>query len=494
MMNLSWQQRRYLVGKPSGFLETDRQAGVKRPVNERIKNYKEFESNLSVSELEAQASRCMDCGVPSCHAYGCGVKNRIPDWNDLIYKGHWKRALALLHSTNNFPEFTGRVCPATCEASCTLSINRRAVTIRQIEKQIAERGWEEDWIQPQPAETKTGKRVAIIGSGPAGLAAAQQLARKGHDVTVFEKDDRIGGMLRYGIPDYKIDRSILDRRLNQLKEEGVAFETQVKAGIDISGMYLSRSFDAVVICVGAQIPRNLVIPGRGLNGVHFAMPFLTQQNRRIAGDIIPENEVITTEGKNVIVIGGGDTGSDCIGTSIRQGAASVTHIYYQDVPPKERPPCNPWPEWPKTFKTSSSQEEGCERFWKYQTKEFIGNNGILTGLKVSELDWTKPLDGSRGTYTEIPDSEKIISADLVFISIGFQHCEHGPLLTDLKLELDKRGRIKVDENNMTCLPGIFAAGDAELGASLVVSAIFSGREAAAGVHQYLMSERKLNLK
>ncbi len=384
------------MGKPSGFLETDRQPGVKLPVDERIKNFKEFENNVSDSELETQASRCMDCGVPSCHSYGCGVKNRIPDWNDLIYKGHWKRALALLHSTNNFPEFTGRVCPATCEASCTLSINRRAVTIRQIEKQIAERGWKEGWIQPQPSEVKTGKRVAIIGSGPAGLAAAQQLARKGHDVTVFERDDRIGGMLRYGIPDYKIDRSVLDRRLNQLKEEGVSFETQVDAGIDISAMYLSRSFDAVVICVGAQVPRNLVIPGRGLNGVHFAMPFLTQQNKRNAGDIIPENEVITAEGKNVIVIGGGDTGSDCIGTSIRQGAASVTHIYYQDVPPKERPPCNPWPEWPKILTTSSSQEEGCERFWKYQTKEFIGENGNLTGLKVSELDWTKPADGSRG--------------------------------------------------------------------------------------------------
>ena len=371
------------MGKPSGFLEADRRAGVKLPVNERIKNFKEFESDLSLEELQVQASRCMDCGVPSCHAYGCPVKNRIPDWNDLIYKGHWKRALALLHSTNNFPEFTGRVCPAPCEASCTLSINGRAVTIKQIEKQIAERGWEEGWIQPQPTEVKTGKRVAIIGSGPAGLAAAQQVVRKGHDVTVFEKDDRIGGMLRYGIPDYKIDRSILDRRLNQLKEEGVAFETQVKVGIDISGMYLSRTFDAVVICVGAQIPRNLVIPGRGLNGVHFAMPFLIQQNRRIAGDIIPENEVITAKGKNVIVIGGGDTGSDCIGTSIRQGASSVTHIYYQDVPPKERPPCNPWPEWPKTFKTSSSQEEGCERFWKYQTKEFIGENGFLIRTQSS---------------------------------------------------------------------------------------------------------------
>lgn len=481
------------MGKPTGFLETNRQAGVKRPIKDRVKDYKEFEGNLSASELQEQAGRCMDCGVPTCHAFGCPLKNRIPDWNDMIYRGHWKRALTLLHSTNNFPEFTGRVCPAPCEPACTLSINREAVTIRQIEKQIVERSWEEGWIQPQPAVIKTDKRVAIIGSGPAGLAAAQQLARKGHDVIVFEKDDRIGGMLRYGIPDYKLDRSILDRRLEQLYKEGVVFETRVNVGTDLSGMYLSRSFDAVVICVGAQIPRNLEIPGRDLRGVHYAMPFLTQQNRRIAGDTIPENEVITAEGKQVIVIGGGDTGSDCIGTSIRQGAASVTHIYYQDVPPEERPPCNPWPEWPKTLKTSSSQEEGCERFWKFQTKEFIGENGFLTGLKVAELDWTRTEDGSRGTYTEKPDSEKIIPADLVFLSIGFQHCEHGHLLMDMKLELDKRGNIKKDDNMMTTLPGIFAAGDAELGASLVVHAIFSGRQAAEGVHRYLTSERTLKM-
>jgi len=479
------------VGKPTGFLETDRQAGVKRQIKERIKDYKEFESNLSHDELEEQTSRCMDCGVPTCHAFGCPVKNRIPGWNDLVYRGHWKRALALLHSTNNFPEFTGRVCPAPCEPACTLSINQESVSIRQIEKQIVERGWEEGWIQPQPAALKTEKRIAIIGSGPAGLAAAQQLVRKGHDVTVFEKDDRIGGMLRYGIPDYKLERSILDRRLEQLKKEGVIFETRVNAGTDISGMYLSRTFDAVVICAGAQVPRNLEIPGRELKGVHFAMPFLTQQNRRIAGGVIPENEAITAKGKHVIVIGGGDTGSDCIGTSIRQGAASVKHIYYQDIPPEERPLCNPWPEWPKTFKTSSSQEEGCDRFWKYQTKEFIGKNGCLTGLKVVELEWTKPKDGSRGTYTEKPNSEEIIPADMVFLSIGFQHCEHGPLLTDLKIEFDKRGNIKKDDNKMTALPGIFTAGDAELGASLVVHAIFSGRQAAEGVHQYLTTERTL---
>ena len=475
------------MGKPTGFLETDRQAGVKRQIKERIKDYKEFESNLSSDELEVQASRCMDCGVPTCHAFGCPVKNRIPDWNDLVYRGHWKRALTILHSTNNFPEITGRVCPAPCEPACTLSINRESVSIRQIEKQIVERGWEEGWIQPQPAAFKTEKRIAVIGSGPAGLAAAQQLVRKGHDVIVFEKDDRIGGMLRYGIPDYKLERRVLDRRLEQLKKEGVVFETDANVGIDISGKYLSRNFDAVVICAGAQVPRNLEIPGRELKGIHFAMPFLTQQNRRIAGNVIPENEEITTKGKHVIVIGGGDTGSDCIGTSIRQGASSVKHIYYQDIPPEERPLCNPWPEWPKTFKTSSSQEEGCERFWKYMTKAFVGENGSLTGLKVAELEWTRPRNGSRGTYTEKSDSEKIIRADLAFLSIGFQHCEHRPLLMDMKLEFNKKGNIKKDENMMTNLPGIFTAGDAELGASLVVHAIFSGRQAAEGVHQYLLT-------
>lgn len=473
------------MGKPTGFMETGRQSGVKRPIKERIKDFKEFESNLSPGELEAQASRCMECGVPTCHSFGCPVKNRIPDWNDLVYRGHWERALTLLHSTNNFPEFTGRVCPAPCEPSCTLSINQGPVSIRQIEKQIVERGWEEGWIQPQPAEFKTGKRIAVIGSGPAGLAAAQQLVRKGHDVIVFEKEDRIGGMLRYGIPDYKLERRVLGRRIEQLHKEGVVFETGVDVGIDISGRYLSRSFDAVVICIGALVSRNLEIPGRDLEGVHFAMPFLTQQNRRIAGDIIPENEAISAGGKHVIVIGGGDTGSDCIGTSIRQGATSVKHIYYQDVPPKERPLCNPWPEWPKIFKTSSAQEEGCDRFWKYQTKAFVGEKGRLTGLKVVELEWTKPKDGSRGTYTERPGTEKIIPADLVFLSIGFQHCEHGPLLMDLKFEFDKRGNLKKDEDRMTNIPGFFTAGDAELGASLVVHAIYSGRQAAEGVHQYL---------
>ncbi|MDR4498463.1 MAG: FAD-dependent oxidoreductase [Candidatus Scalindua sp.] len=341
---------------------------------------------------------------------------------------------------------------------------------------------------------QTGRRIAVIGSGPAGLAAAQQLARKGHDVIVLEKDDRIGGMLRYGIPDYKLEKWVFDRRLEQLQAEGVVFETSVNVGIDISGKYLSRTFDAVIICIGAQVPRDLEIPGRELKGVNFAIPFLVQQYRRNAGDVIPEDEAITANGKHVVVIGGGDTGSDCIGTSIRQGAASVTHIYYQDVPPKERPLCNPWPERPKIFKTSSSQEEGCKRIWKYQTKEFVGEGDWLTGLKVVELVWTRPSDGSRGTFTEKPNSEKIIRADLVFLSIGFQHCEHGPLLADLKLEYNKRGNIKIDENMMTRFSGIFAAGDAEVGATLVVDAIFRGRQVAEKVDQYLISEKTLGGK
>ncbi|MCF6149032.1 MAG: glutamate synthase subunit beta [Candidatus Kuenenia sp.] len=475
------------MGKPTGFLEIKRKNSEKRPVNDRILDYKEFEKKLLPVELEGQASRCMDCGIPTCHAFGCPVKNRIPDWNHLIYRGQWKRALMILHSTNNFPDFTGRLCPAPCETSCTLSINNEAVSIRQIEKQIVEKGWEEGWIQPQLSPVRTGKRVAVIGSGPAGLATAQQLARKGHDVVVFEREDRIGGMLRYGIPDFKMERWVLDRRLQQLKAEGVVFETSVNVGVDISGRYLLRTYDAVVICIGALIPRNLEIPGRGLQGVHFAMPFLTQQNRRVAGGAIPEQEAITAKGKHVVVIGGGDTGSDCIGTSIRQGAASVTHIYYQDIPPKERPLCNPWPQRPKTLKTSSSQEEGCNRIWKYMTKAFVGEKGYLTGVKVAELEWTKPRDGSRGTYTEKENTEKIIPAELVFLSIGFQHCEHGPLLMDLKLEFDKRGNIKTDTTMMTNVPGVFVAGDAELGATLVVDAIFRGRQAAEGVHKYLSS-------
>ncbi|MBM4053181.1 MAG: glutamate synthase subunit beta [Planctomycetes bacterium] len=473
------------MGNPTGFLGIKRKNGEKRHVNDRIRDYKEFENTLLPGELEKQASRCMDCGIPTCHSYGCPVKNRIPDWNHLIYRGQWKRALMILHSTNNFPDFTGRLCPAPCETSCTLSINNEAVSIRQIEKQIVEKGWEEGWIQPQPAPVKTGKRVAVIGSGPAGLAAAQQLARKGHDVVVFEREDRIGGMLRYGIPDFKMERWVLDRRLQQLKAEGVVFETSVDVGVDISGRYLLRTYDAVVICIGAMVPKNLEIPGRELQGVHYAMPFLIQQNRRNAGGTIPEPEVITAKGKHVVVIGGGDTGSDCIGTSIRQGAASVTHLYYQDIPPEERPLCNPWPQRPKTFKTSSSQEEGCNRVWRYMTKTFVGEKGYLTGVKVVELEWTRPADGSRGTYTEKGNSEKIIPADLVFLSIGFQHCEHGPLLMDLKLEFDKKGNIKTDTTMMTTVPGVFAAGDAELGATLVVDAIFRGRQAAEGVHKYL---------
>ncbi len=477
------------MGKPTGFLEKARKSGARRMVAERIKDFNEIEGYLSPDEVEEQASRCMDCGIPTCHCYGCPVKNRIPDWNDMVYRGQWKRALKLLHSTNNFPEFTGRVCPAPCESACTLSINQNAVTIKQIEKQIVERGWEEGNIKPQPRPIRTGRRIAIVGSGPAGLAAAQQLTRKGHDVIVFEKDDRIGGMLRYGIPDYKLDRKILDRRLGQLRAEGVIFETSVNVGVDISGRYLSRTFDAVVICIGAQVPRDLEIPGRELKGVNFAIPFLVQQNRRVAGDVIPHDVSITAAGKHVVVIGGGDTGSDCIGTSIRQGAASVTHIYYQDVPHKKRPFCNPWPERPKILKTSSSQEEGCKRFWKLQTKEFVGEGGRLTGVKVVELDWTKPEDGSRGTYTEIKKSEKVLRADLVFLSIGFQHCEHGPLLKDLKLNYNRKGSIEIDENMMTRLPGIFAAGDAELGATLVVDAIFRGRQVAENVDRYLISEK-----
>lgn len=475
------------MGKPTGFLEYTRVDPTERSVKERIKNYKEFHELLPENVLTEQAARCMDCGIPFCHSFGCPVINRIPDFNDLIYRGKWKKALAVLHSTNNFPEVTGRVCPAPCEAACTLSINQPAITIKEIELQIVERGWREGWIKPVRPAVRTHKKVAVVGSGPAGLAAAQQLTRAGHTVVLLEKDDRLGGLLRYGIPDYKLDKKIISRRIEQMVSEGIIFEPNTNVGIDITARDMARSYDAILITTGAGVPRDLNVPGRDAKGIHFAMEFLGQNNRRVAGDKIAPKKTITARNKNVVVIGGGDTGSDCIGTSIRQGAKNVTQIELLPVPPEKRDPCNPWPEWPTILRTSTSQEEGCERLWSIMTQAFNEKDGKVTGLQCVKLKWTEPDENGRRSFEEIPDSAFTLPADLVLLAMGFVHVEHGPFVTDAKLELNDRGNIVTAENYMTSVPGVFAAGDAATGASLVVRAIHHGRAAAACVDAYLSS-------
>jgi len=472
------------MGKPTGFMEFERQDPPKRPAKERIHDYREIEQALPEDELRRQAARCMDCGIPYCHAHGCPVQNLIPDWNDMVYRGQWRKALDLLHATNNFPEVTGRVCPATCETSCTLSINQPAVTIRQIERQIVERGWEEGWITPQPAAHKSGKRVAVIGSGPAGLAAAQQLVRSGHDTVVYEKADRIGGILRYGIPDFKLEKSVIDRRMEQMAAEGVIFETSVNAGKDVSGTYLRRSFDAIVLATGARVPRELPIPGSDLKGIHFAMEYLTQQNRRVAGDIIGSEEEITAFRKKVLVIGGGDTGADCVGTSRRQGASEIHQIEILDEPPKQRMEDNPWPNWPLILRTSSSHEEGCSRSWGVMTKEFVGEEGEVKSVRCVKVAWIE--ENGACVPRDVPNSEFTLEADLVLLAMGFTQPEHGPLLSDLALETDGRGNVVVSKELAATAPLVFAAGDCAMGASLVVKCIDQGRRAAASADRFLL--------
>ncbi len=471
--------------KPTGFLLYPQEPPPYRPVEERVHDYQEVEQFLPKERLEIQAARCMDCGIPYCHSFGCPVVNRIPDWNDMVYRKQWRKALTLLHATCNLPEITGRVCPAPCEAACTLAINQPPVTIRHIELQIVEMGWREGWIRPEPAPRKTGKKVGIIGSGPAGLAAAQQLVRKGHEVVVFEKAARIGGLLRYGIPDFKLEKWVIDRRLEQMSGEGVVFETGVNAGTDISFRYLKRTFDALVIAAGATVPRDLPVPGRDLPGIHFAMDFLTQQNMVIGGEDVPEEEQISAEGKRVVVIGGGDTGSDCVGTSRRQGASEIHQLELLPMPPEERTAHNPWPTWPVIMRTSSSQEEGCARLWSVSTKEFLGSRDGVRTLRCVKIEWSEPDENGRSVFREIPGSEFEIAADLVLLAMGFVHVEHGPLVRDLDLALDGRGNLVVDSDLMTTDPGVFAAGDSMAGASLVVRAIDYGRIAAEGVHRYL---------
>ncbi len=473
------------MGKVSGFVLYSRENPPKESVDNRIHHFNEFEKMLSPDRLKKQAARCMDCGMPTCHSFGCPVKNRIPEWNDMVYRGQWKIALDLLHATNNFPEFTGRLCPAPCETACTLSINQEPVAIKHIELQIVERGWKEGWIVPEPPVNKTHKRIAVIGSGPAGLTAAQQLVRLGHEVVVFEKSDRIGGLLRYGIPDFKLNKQLINRRLDQMREEGVQFEVGVDAGLDISARYLQRSFHALVLTMGSSVPRNMDISGRNLNGIHFAMDFLVQQNKRNAGDFISQDQDITAKDKDVVIVGGGDTGSDCVGTSHRQGAKSIVQIELLPEPPQQRTSYNPWPVWPNILRTSSSQEEGCERLWSVLTKAFVGERGQVSKLKCARLEWSGSENGSPAQFKEIPGSEFELKADLVLLAMGFVHVKQGPLVQDMQLKCDECGNIVVDQSGMTSVPGVFAGGDCVKGASLLVHAIDQGREVAEGVDLYL---------
>ena len=473
------------MGKATGFMEYERLERGYQPVEERVKSYDEFTGTLDDDELSRQGARCMDCGIPFCHT-GCPVDNIIPEWNDLVYKGHWRRALEVLHSTNNFPEFTGRICPAPCEASCTLNITDEPVTIKTIECAIVDRGWEEGWIEPQVPASSTGKRVAIVGSGPAGMACAQQLARSGHKVVVFEKNNKVGGLLRYGIPDFKMSRHLIDRRMAQMQSEGVDFRPNSHVGVNVEVGKLLRDFDAMALTGGAEEPRDLNVPGRELDGIYFAMRYLTQQNRRVSGERIADKLEIMATGKHVIVIGGGDTGSDCIGTANRQGAASITQIEIMPEPPKKENKGLSWPDWPMKLYTSPSHEEGCDRDWSITTKAFEGRDGHVTRLKGVGLDW---LDGK---ITEVAGSEFDLPADLVLLAMGFVNPVHEGMLDGLGVSYDDRGNVAADtENYHTSIDKVFAAGDMRRGQSLVVWAIREGRQCARAIDEYLMGETNL---
>ena len=468
-----------------GFLKYKRMPVPHRSVEERVHDFNEIDLPLTPDEMRQQGARCIDCGIPFCHGAGCPVENRIPEFNELVYKGRWKQACDNLHSTNNFPEITGRVCPAPCEAACTLAINDEPVLIKHIEYQIVERGFAEGWIKPMPAVKRTGKRVAVIGSGPAGLAAAQQLARMGHEVTVFEKDERAGGMLRYGIPDFKLEKHVIDRRLAQLTAEGVEFQTGVDVGRDISVHYLHKLFDAVCLTMGAREPRDLPVPGRGYDNILFAMDFLTVQNKLAVGEELGGLEPVSARDKVVAVIGGGDTGSDCVGTARRQGAKKIYQLEILPKPPEGRPADTPWPTWPRIMRTSTSHEEGCERIWSVMTKRFAGYETRVGSLHACEVDWEK--DFGRWKINEKPDTEFKLDVDLVLLAMGFLHVEHQGLVRDMGLKLDERGNVVV-ENCRTSEPWVFAAGDTVEGASLVVRAIKGGRDAAAAVDGWLREE------
>lgn len=469
------------MGKPTGFLEHDRDLPKKRDVNARIKDYYEVEGEVSNELTNKQASRCMDCGIPFCH-HGCPLGNNIPEFNDAVYQGNWKLAYDILTSTNNFPEFTGRICPAPCEASCVLGINKPPVTIEYIEKSIIEKAFSEGFVVPRIPSVRTGKKVAIVGSGPAGLAAAAQLNYAGHSVTVFERADAIGGLLRYGIPDFKLDKRVLDRRLDVMKAEGVKFVVNTNVGVNYKVKKLKDEFDAILLTGGSTIPRDLPIGGRNLKGVHFAMDFLTQQNQRVSDKKINGTDIWATD-KHVIVIGGGDTGSDCVGTSNRHLAKSVTQIEIMPKPPKDRTESMPWPNWPMILRTSSSHEEGCDRHWSIVTKEFVGDDkGNVKGLKIVDVEW-KAVNGKM-QFVEIAGSDREIPCDLALLAMGFLHPQHEGLLKQLGVDLDERGNVKAN-SYQTSVESVFAAGDMRRGQSLVVWAISEGREAARAVDEYL---------
>jgi glutamate synthase (NADPH/NADH) small chain len=478
------------MGKVTGFLELQRIQEASEPAPERVRHYREFVVTLKEDEAAKQGARCMDCGIPFCQT-GCPVHNIIPDWNDLVYRHQWQDALEVLHTTNNFPEFTGRVCPAPCEASCVLNINNDPVGIKSIEHFIIDKGWEEGWVVPQAPGARTGRRVAVVGSGPAGMACAQQLARAGHDVLLYEKADRIGGLLRYGIPDFKMEKGLIDRRMAQMSLEGVEFRPGVNVGVDVKGDALLAGFDAVVLTGGAEAPRDLDVPGRDLRGVHFAMEFLPQQNKVVAGDAVPDQ--ILAAGRHVIVIGGGDTGSDCVGTSNRHGAASITQFELLPQPPAAENKPLVWPNWPIKLRTSSSHEEGCARDWAVTTKRFEGRDGKVEKLVAARVEWQRDADGHGAMrMVEVPGSEFELKADLVLFAMGFVGPAPSALLDQLGVERDARSNVKADTDSYrTSVPKVFAAGDVRRGQSLVVWAIREGRQAARAVDEFLMGSSTL---
>jgi glutamate synthase (NADPH/NADH) small chain len=477
------------VGKPTGFMEIRRTKPHARPIDERLRDWHEVYLLDSEAEMRPQGARCMDCGIPFCHD-GCPLGNLIPDWNDLVYRNRWQAASERLHATNNFPEFTGRLCPAPCEGACVLGINDDPVRIKSIELAIVERAFAEKWIRAQPPASRTGRTVAVVGSGPAGLAAADQLNKAGHKVTVFERADRIGGLLRYGIPEFKLEKRILDRRLAVMEAEGVVFRTGVDIGTHVSAAALRRDFDAVVLCGGATLPRDLPIPGRSLAGIHFAVDYLTQQNRRCEGDEVPAGELISAEGRHVVIIGGGDTGADCLGTAHRQGALSVAQFELMPRPPDTRAADNPWPQWPAIFRTSSAHEEGGDRLYSVSTERFDGNaEGRVSSIHAVRGEMLR--EGGRMRFVVLPDSGFDVKADLVLLAMGFLGPERGTLLADLGVRMTDRGNVWRDANWMTSEPGVFAAGDLQRGQSLIVWAIADGRSAARGVDAFLMGASSL---